>query len=74
MVLVQKSAKNLFEAIENKKTIEFSRFLFSLGIRHVGENVAKILARHFLSWSKFVESIAISQKQGKPRIFRSRGY
>ena len=59
----QKSAKNLFEAIENKKTIEFSRFLFSLGIRHVGENVAKILARHFLSWSKFVESIAISQNR-----------
>ena len=59
----QKSAKNLFEAIENKKTIEFSRFLFSLGIRHVGENVAKILARHFLSWSKFVESIAISQNK-----------
>ena len=59
----QKSANNLFEAIENKKTIEFSRFLFSLGIRHVGENVAKILARHFLSWSKFVESIAISQNK-----------
>lgn len=59
----KKSAKNLFEAIENKKTIEFSRFLFSLGIRHVGENVAKILARHFLSWSKFVESIAISQNK-----------
>ena len=59
----QKSAKNLFEAIENKKTIEFSRFLFSLGIRHVGENVAKILARHFLSWSKFVESITISQNK-----------
>ena len=59
----QKSAKNLFEAIENKKTIEFSRFLFSLGIRHVGENVAKILARHFLSWSKFVDSIAISQNK-----------
>jgi len=59
----QKSAKNLFEAIENKKTIEFSRFLFSLGIRHVGETVAKILARHFLSWSKFVESIAISQNK-----------
>lgn len=59
----QKSTKNLFESIENKKTIEFSRFLFSLGIRHVGENVAKILARHFLSWSKFVESIAISQNK-----------
>jgi len=59
----QKSAKNLFEAIENKKTIEFSRFLFSLVLRHVGENIAKIFARHFLSWSKFVESIAISQNK-----------
>ena len=57
----KKSATNLFEAIKKKKTIELSRFIFSLGIRHVGENVAKLLARHFLTWSKFVQAISIAQ-------------
>ena len=57
----KKSATNLFDAIKKKKTIELSRFIFSLGIRHVGENVAKLLARHFLTWSKFVHAISIAQ-------------
>ncbi len=57
----KKSATNLFDAIKKKKTIELSRFIFSLGIRHVGENVAKLLARHFLTWSKFVQAISIAQ-------------
>ncbi len=57
----KKSATNLFEAIKKKKTIELSRFIFSLGIRHVGENVAKLLARHFLTWSKFVQAMSIAQ-------------
>ena len=57
----KKSADNLFDAIKKKKTIELSRFIFSLGIRHVGENVAKLLARHFLTWSKFVQAMSIAQ-------------
>ena len=57
----KKSATNLFDAIKKKKTIELSRFIFSLGIRHVGENVAKFLARHFLTWSKFVQAMSIAQ-------------
>lgn len=57
----KKSATNLFDAIKKKKTIELSRFIFSLGIRHVGENVAKLLARHFLTWSKFVQVMSIAQ-------------
>ena len=57
----KKSTTNLFDAIKKKKTIELSRFIFSLGIRHVGENVAKLLARHFLTWSKFVQAMSIAQ-------------
>ena len=41
----QKSAENLISAISNRKKISLSRFLYSLGIRHVGENIADILAR-----------------------------
>jgi DNA ligase (NAD+) len=42
-----KSAANLIGAIENAKTIDLSRFVFALGIRHVGEHVAVLLADHF---------------------------
>ena len=65
----KKSAENLFDAIKDKKTIEFSRFLFSLGIRHVGENVSKLLARHFLTWSEFVPSISLAQNRESQEYF-----
>jgi DNA ligase (NAD+) len=42
-----KSAANLKNAIEHRKSIAFARFLFALGIRHVGEHVAALLADHF---------------------------
>ena len=42
-----KSAQNLLAAIDKSKTTTLGRFLFSLGIRHVGEATAKDLARHF---------------------------
>ena len=41
------SVKNLFAAIEARRTIPFNRFLFALGIRHIGETNAKRLARAF---------------------------
>jgi len=65
----KKSAENLFDAIKEKKTIEFSRFLFSLGIRHVGENVSKLLARHFLTWSEFISSISFAQNRESQEYF-----
>ena len=42
-----KSAGNLVQAIESSKDIHFARFLYALGIRHVGEHVAVLLADHF---------------------------
>ncbi len=41
------SARNLFAAIEARRKIVFNRFLYALGIRHVGETNARRLARHF---------------------------
>ncbi len=43
----KKSADNLLRAIEKSKDVPFSRFIFALGIRHVGEEMAITLARHF---------------------------
>ena len=42
-----KSTHNLLNAIDNSKSISLHRFFFSLGIRHVGEHVARLLADHF---------------------------
>jgi DNA ligase (NAD+) len=49
-----KSAENLVIAIEHSKSIAFARFLFALGIRHVGEHVAALLADHFDDFAALV--------------------
>ncbi|WP_394347658.1 NAD-dependent DNA ligase LigA [Rhodobacter capsulatus] len=49
----EKSAQNLFQAIEEKRKIPLSRLIFALGIRHVGESSAALLATHYLSWERF---------------------
>jgi DNA ligase (NAD+) len=48
-----KSAENLMSAIESSKTIQLNRFIYALGIRHVGENVANLSANYFKSMEKF---------------------
>ena len=45
--MADKSARNIVEALEKSKKTTLPRFLFGLGIRHVGEATAKELARHF---------------------------
>ncbi len=47
--MADKSANNLIDGIEASKEIPFERVLFGLGIRFVGETVAKKLAKHFKS-------------------------
>ena len=45
--MAEKSANNLLEALEKSKQTTLPRFVFGLGIRHVGEATAKELAKHF---------------------------
>ena len=45
--MADKSARNLLQAVENSKQTTLPRFIFGLGIRHVGEATAKALALHF---------------------------
>ncbi len=45
--MAEKSAQNLLDALETSKHTTLARFLFALGIRHVGESTARDLARHF---------------------------
>ncbi|UYV39551.1 NAD-dependent DNA ligase LigA [Rhodobacteraceae bacterium D3-12] len=52
------SAKNLFQAIEEKRKIGFARLLFALGIRHVGEAAARLIAQHYGDWPSFEAAMA----------------
>ncbi len=52
----EKSADNLVRALEKSKQTTMARFLFALGIRHVGETTAKDLARHFGSLDKVMDA------------------
>ncbi|MDH2916085.1 MAG: NAD-dependent DNA ligase LigA, partial [Gallionella sp.] len=45
--MAEKSAQNIVDALEKSKRTTLNRFLFALGIRHVGETTAKDMARHF---------------------------
>lgn len=51
------SAGKLFAAIEAKRIIPLDRLIFALGIRHVGEAAAGLLARHYGDWPQFEANI-----------------
>ena len=51
--MADKSAQNIIDAIEKSKTKPLSKFLYALGIRHVGETTAEDLACHFLRLNDF---------------------
>lgn len=51
------SVKNLFAAIESRRTISLARFIFGLGIRHVGETTAQTLARGYGSAQVFLTAM-----------------
>ncbi len=64
--LAEKSAQNIVDGIEASKQIPYERVLFALGIRYVGETVAKKLARHFgdidtLMKAPFEELVNVSE-------------
>ena len=59
------SVKKLFDAIEARRNVTLNRFIFALGIRHVGETTAKQLARHFGSIEKLREVAVTASADGE---------
>jgi DNA ligase (NAD+) len=55
------STRNLFAAIEASCTIPLNRFIYALGIRHIGEATAKELARHFGSMEALLQTATAAQ-------------
>ncbi|MGI9392014.1 MAG: NAD-dependent DNA ligase LigA [Parvibaculales bacterium] len=54
---LKESIKKLFVAIERRKNISLARFIYALGIRHVGEGNALLLARYYQDFSSFSEAM-----------------
>jgi DNA ligase (NAD+) len=52
------SVRNLFGAIAARREISFERFVYALGMRHVGETTARALARAYGSWNAFHDAAA----------------
>ena len=77
--MAEKSAQNVTEAIQASRERPLARFIYALGIHHVGEEVARILAEHFGSmesllsadWQSIVEEKDRIQKENARR--RSKG-
>ena len=53
----QKSANNLFNAVEAKRIIPLNKMLYALGIRHVGETSAMLLSKHYKSFDNLKKSM-----------------
>ena len=59
----EKSANALFAAIEAKRTIPLARLIFGLGIRHVGEASANMIALHYGTWAALAEAMDAARAQ-----------
>ncbi len=57
------SVGKLFDAINERRKIALNRFIFALGIRHIGETNAIRLARHYLTATAMMKSVAAAAKQ-----------
>ena len=64
------SAKNLFASIESRRDLPLERFIAALGIKHVGDNSAKLLARAFGSERQFHDTV-VAAAEGSEEAFDS---
>lgn len=55
----KKSAENLFNAINQRRKIKLDRFIYALGIRHVGQGIARLLALNYGSFRNFKEQVMV---------------
>ncbi|MFC4273460.1 NAD-dependent DNA ligase LigA [Sneathiella chungangensis] len=56
----EKATSNLFAAINDRREIPLDRFIYALGIRHIGQGNARLLARNYLSFASLRESLSVT--------------
>ena len=60
-----KSTNNLFNNINKAKNISFDKFIFSIGLRHIGKNTSKLIAQHYKTIDYFITDITILYEYSK---------
>ena len=61
----EKSAENLFTSIKNARKITLDRFIYALGIRHVGEGNARLLAKNYTNFANLKNSLLKAAEGGE---------
>ncbi len=69
-----KSIENLFLAINQKRKISLEKFIYAIGIRHVGETTAKLLAQHFSSYANFRDKMFALAKMNEEDLRQNQDY
>lgn len=72
----EKSASNLFKAIEKARNVSLERFIYALGIRHIGEGNAALLARHYgtlAHWVEEMEKLAADDEKAREELLTIHG-
>jgi DNA ligase (NAD+) len=62
----EKSVTNLFESIQNVRTIPLDKFIYALGIRQIGQATARKLAQFYGSWDNLQEMLQAAQDHADP--------
>ncbi|MEP4191711.1 MAG: NAD-dependent DNA ligase LigA [Sneathiella sp.] len=57
-----KAVRNLFDAIEERRIIDLDRFIFALGIRHIGQGNARLLAKNYLTLDALMAAFSPDQE------------
>jgi DNA ligase (NAD+) len=60
------SVRNLLAAVEVRRKPALERFVFALGVRHVGETIAQVLARHYRSWEALAAAAIAAGDRADP--------
>ncbi len=58
-----KAVRNLFSAIDDRRKIDLDRFIYALGIRHVGQGNARLLAKNYLTLDELLEVFSPEQTE-----------
>jgi len=60
------SASNLKTAIDARRQIDFDKFLYAFGIRHIGQGNSNLIAKHYLSWDVFAQAVSQMKDEETP--------
>ncbi len=69
-----KSVENLYLAINQKRQISLEKFIYAIGIRYVGQVVAKVIAGHFISYQNFIAKMTEMSKLSNQEILQNQDF